>query len=194
MGYPTKVQLIKRKTSRQWYVNFPAVLAQAMEFAKGEVVEWVVEDRTTLTPRRTTLVGRIRKDAKLFHPPDDADQPVVGAKRKYGEQAPTPEMLRRKQKGGITHCWKKGQTPATGWKPVPHKLGYRRISIVRVPQAVDYSSRSAKICSAFFRRRSARASCNSGRWRARMEVANKAALIAPALPIASVATGTPGGI
>ena len=53
MGYPTKVQLIKRKTSQQWYVNFPAVLAQAMEFAKGEVVEWVVEDRTTLTLRRT---------------------------------------------------------------------------------------------------------------------------------------------
>ena len=52
MGYPTKVQLIKRKTSEQWYVNFPAVLAHAMEFAKGEVVEWVVEDRTTLTMRR----------------------------------------------------------------------------------------------------------------------------------------------
>lgn len=46
-------------------------------------------------PERTTLVGRIRKDAKLFHPPDDADQPTVGAKRKYGKQAPTPEMLRR---------------------------------------------------------------------------------------------------
>lgn len=46
-------------------------------------------------PQRTTLVGRIRKDAKLFHPPDDADQPAVGVKRKYGEQAPTPEMLRQ---------------------------------------------------------------------------------------------------
>jgi len=46
-------------------------------------------------PLRTTLVGRIRKDAKLFHPPDHADQPAVGAKRKYGEQTPTPEMLRQ---------------------------------------------------------------------------------------------------
>ena len=53
MGYPTKVQRIQRKTSEQWYVNFPAALAQAMEFAKGEVVEWVVQDRTTLTLRRT---------------------------------------------------------------------------------------------------------------------------------------------
>lgn len=28
-------------------------------------------------PQRTTLVGRIREDAKLFHPPDDADRPTV---------------------------------------------------------------------------------------------------------------------
>ena len=26
MGYPTKIQLIQRKASRQWYVNFPAAL------------------------------------------------------------------------------------------------------------------------------------------------------------------------
>ena len=46
-------------------------------------------------PQRTTLVGRIRKDAKLFHPPEHQDQPAVGAKRKYGLQAPTPEQLRQ---------------------------------------------------------------------------------------------------
>ncbi len=53
MGYPTKVQLIRRKASEQWYINLPAALAQAMDFAKGEVVEWSVHDRTTLTLRRT---------------------------------------------------------------------------------------------------------------------------------------------
>ncbi len=53
MGYPTKVQVIQRKDSKQWYVNFPAALARAMEFAKGEVVEWVVQDRAALTLRRT---------------------------------------------------------------------------------------------------------------------------------------------
>ncbi len=31
MGYPTRTQLIKRKASRQWYVNFPTSLAEAME-------------------------------------------------------------------------------------------------------------------------------------------------------------------
>jgi len=39
MGYPTKVQLIKRKDSEQWYINFPSAVAQAMEFERGEVVE-----------------------------------------------------------------------------------------------------------------------------------------------------------
>jgi hypothetical protein len=53
MGYPTKVQLIDRKESQQWYINFPAPIAQAMEFAKGEVVEWVIQDRHTLVLHRT---------------------------------------------------------------------------------------------------------------------------------------------
>lgn len=46
-------------------------------------------------PERTTLIGRIRKDAKLFHPPGDKEQPAVGAKRQYGQAAPTPEQLRK---------------------------------------------------------------------------------------------------
>jgi len=45
MGYKTKVQLIKRARSEQWYVCFPSALAQAMEFTKSEVVEWVIESK-----------------------------------------------------------------------------------------------------------------------------------------------------
>ena len=52
MGYPTKVQLIQRHNSEQWYINFPAALAQAMEFSRGEVVEWIIEDRGQLRLRR----------------------------------------------------------------------------------------------------------------------------------------------
>lgn len=52
MGFPTKLQLIKRKASQQWYVNFPSALAQAMDFAPGEVVEWAVEDRSQLVLNR----------------------------------------------------------------------------------------------------------------------------------------------
>jgi hypothetical protein len=53
MGYPTRVQLIDRKESQQWYINFPAPLAQAMEFEKGEVIEWVIQDKHTLVLHRT---------------------------------------------------------------------------------------------------------------------------------------------
>jgi hypothetical protein len=52
MGFPTKVQLINRKASEQWYINFPSAIAQAMEFSKGETVEWIVEDKALLALRR----------------------------------------------------------------------------------------------------------------------------------------------
>lgn len=52
MGYPTKVQLIQRQASEQWYINFPSALAQAMEFTRGETVEWIIEDRSQLRLRR----------------------------------------------------------------------------------------------------------------------------------------------
>ena len=44
-------------------------------------------------PPRTALIGRIRKDAKLFHLPQDSQQPATGRKRSYGLAVPTPEAL-----------------------------------------------------------------------------------------------------
>jgi hypothetical protein len=62
MGYPTKVQLIKRKASEQWYINFPAAIANAMEFERGEVVEWVIEDKANLILHRlNTPPSQIKK-------------------------------------------------------------------------------------------------------------------------------------
>lgn len=55
MGFPTKVQLIKRVKSEQWYINFPAAVAQAMEFARGEIVEWIIEDKGQLVLRRRVV-------------------------------------------------------------------------------------------------------------------------------------------
>lgn len=63
MGFSTKIQLIKRIASEQWYVNLPSAVAQAMEFQKGEVVEWVIEDKHRMTLKR-------------------ADQPVEQDKKK----------------------------------------------------------------------------------------------------------------
>lgn len=43
-------------------------------------------------PARTTLIGRIRKDAELWLPPEA--QPARGRKRLYGHRAPTPDQVR----------------------------------------------------------------------------------------------------
>jgi hypothetical protein len=66
MGFPTKVQLIKRKNSEQWYINFPSAIAQAMEFSKSETVEWIISDKAHLILARDNA------------PPD----PVVVKKKK----------------------------------------------------------------------------------------------------------------
>ena len=52
MGYKTKVQSIKRKNSEQWYINFPAAIAQAMEFTHSENVEWIISDKKNLILHR----------------------------------------------------------------------------------------------------------------------------------------------
>jgi len=60
MGFKTKVQLINRKASQQWYINFPSACAQMMDFEKGEVVEWVIENRDLIL-KRGEKVGQDEK-------------------------------------------------------------------------------------------------------------------------------------
>jgi hypothetical protein len=56
MGYPTKVQLIKRSRGpEQWYINFPTALAEALDLQKGEVVHWHIEDKAHLILHRQTV-------------------------------------------------------------------------------------------------------------------------------------------
>ena len=67
MGCPTKVQLIERKESQQWYINFPAPIAQAMQFEKGETVEWFIEIKQYLVlKRRKTPAGPVEVKKKLL--------------------------------------------------------------------------------------------------------------------------------
>lgn len=62
MGYPTKIQVIKRAASEQWYVNFPAAVAHAIEFQKGEIVEWIIDDHQRLVLHRSDdSVKRLKK-------------------------------------------------------------------------------------------------------------------------------------
>lgn len=60
MGYSTSVQLIDRKKTEQWYVNFPAAVARALDFKKGEVVEWTIDTRWRLTLKRRKRKGKRR--------------------------------------------------------------------------------------------------------------------------------------
>ena len=65
MGYKTKVQLIKRSKSEQYYVNFPAAIAQAIEFTAGEEVEWLIDDHQNLVLRRSdSAVAVLKKKLK----------------------------------------------------------------------------------------------------------------------------------
>ena len=69
MGFHTKVQLINRKASEQYYINFPSALAQAMEFSKGEDVEWIVADKGHLILSRTYVPPNpVEVQIKTPHP------------------------------------------------------------------------------------------------------------------------------
>lgn len=46
-------------------------------------------------PERTVIVGRIRKDAKLFQVPDVSRVSGKGRRRVYGKELPTPEQIRQ---------------------------------------------------------------------------------------------------
>ena len=64
MGFPTKVQLISREKSEQWYINLPSALAQACEFVRGEIVEWIVKDKRTLVLRRSPDPGSTAEEER----------------------------------------------------------------------------------------------------------------------------------
>lgn len=66
MGYKTKIQLIKRAKSEQWYVNFPAAVAQAIEFEQGEVIEWLIDDHQNIVLQRSDeAVASLKKKLKM---------------------------------------------------------------------------------------------------------------------------------
>ena len=47
-----KLQKVERPTNRSYYINFPVALAEAMGMEKGEVFEWLIEDKNTLLFKR----------------------------------------------------------------------------------------------------------------------------------------------
>ena len=62
MGYPAKIQQITRKDYNQYYINFPRSIAMAMNFSKGDIIEWEIIDKNTLILKRkeVDLAGQKR--------------------------------------------------------------------------------------------------------------------------------------
>ncbi len=54
MGFKTKIQLIQRKSSQQYYINFPSACAQMMDLRKGETVEWEITLKGDLLLKRSS--------------------------------------------------------------------------------------------------------------------------------------------
>jgi hypothetical protein len=89
MGFPTKVQLIKRKASEQWYINFPSAIAQAMEFTRGESVEWIIEDKSLLALRRPSPPPPVLKKTRpslTSSSPSGSNAPPATLKRVSGTE------------------------------------------------------------------------------------------------------------
>jgi len=65
MGHKIKIQRVERRTTKSYYVNFPAALAEAARIEKGEELEWLMEDRNIfilrrVIPKKSVLKRRTR--------------------------------------------------------------------------------------------------------------------------------------
>lgn len=73
-------------------------------------------------PNGVTLIGRIRKDTKLYKQP--IQQPQLGRKRIYGDQLPTPEQIRQSDQYSwqTVHAWAAGKDHAFKVKVIKDAL------------------------------------------------------------------------
>lgn len=60
MGYKIKIQRVERGSTKSFYVNFPAAVAEAGDIVKGEEMEWCIHDRDTY------ILKRINKSKSLL--------------------------------------------------------------------------------------------------------------------------------
>lgn len=97
-------------------------------------------------PENTVLVGRIRKDARLFTPPEVPLKPSRGRRRWYGQALPTPEEVRKDESvswkkvkayaSGKWHEFEVKHLPAVRWKGT----GNRTVQVIAI-RALSYRPR-----------------------------------------------------
>ena len=64
MGYKSKIQRVERGITKSFYINLPAALAEACNIEKGEVMEWLIEDKNTFVLKRVTPAQSSIKNKK----------------------------------------------------------------------------------------------------------------------------------
>ncbi len=65
MGYKIKIQRVERGSTKSFYVNFPAAVAEAGQIEKGEEMEWLIHDRDTYVLRRVNKSQAVIRKKKL---------------------------------------------------------------------------------------------------------------------------------
>lgn len=56
MGYKVKIQRVERGSTKSFYVNFPAAVAEAANLEKAEEMEWLIENKNTFILQRVKSV------------------------------------------------------------------------------------------------------------------------------------------
>jgi hypothetical protein len=95
-----RITLLRKTLDAQGYKDKELVVGVDGSYTNKEVLKKL--------PQRTTLVGRIRKDTKLYGLPEE--QSGAGRKRVYGNQLPTPEQIRQSDQ----YSWQQVEAWAAG--------------------------------------------------------------------------------
>jgi hypothetical protein len=64
MAYNVKIQRVDRGNTKSYYVNFPVAIVEGAGIKKGEVWEWLIEDRNTFLFRRKKPIKSLIKNKK----------------------------------------------------------------------------------------------------------------------------------
>lgn len=109
-----RIALLRKTLDDQGYKDKELVVGVDGSYTNKEVLKKLTQ--------RVTLIGRVRKDTKLYALPEV--QPGSGRKRVYGQRLPTPEAVRQSEQ----YPWQQVEAWAAG---KTHKFDVKIISNVR---------------------------------------------------------------
>lgn len=109
-----RIKVFRDKLDQQGFYKKQLIISVDGSYTNSEVLKNL--------PDRVTLIGRIRKDTKLYALPDG--QSAIGRKRVYGNRLPTPEQIRQSDQ----YPWQEVKAWAAG---KTHQFKVKVIKVVR---------------------------------------------------------------